>query len=54
MLEVNPRVITRPTEGQSPVSTGQVPGDGVRQKTGQEVRSNKGTEKDRSTQVELN
>lgn len=38
--KVNPQVITRPTEGQSPVIAEQVHGDGVRQKPGQEVRSN--------------
>ena len=38
--KVNPQVITRPTEGQSPVITGQVHGDGVRQEPSQEVRSN--------------
>ena len=37
---VNPQVITRPTEGQMPVITGQVHGEGLRQKPGQDVRSN--------------
>lgn len=34
-----PQVLTRPTEGESPVVTRQVQGDGVRQKWGQEVMS---------------
>lgn len=33
------QVITRPAEGQSPVISGQVHGDRVRQKPGQQVRS---------------
>lgn len=51
--KVNPQVITRPTEGQSPVITGQVHGDGVRQKTGQEVRSNRAQRRTKAPRLTL-